>query len=158
MNGYIKNKSPMWRHAMKRSVGPGHTVSLDDIYDQYGEKHGIEKGMPFVEWLKQVKLRDADIWEIVYEEKKKKAMTASKVEADKVSKEVTDGLLPFVKKDLEVDEIVNFSVRKAREELPKITDLNLLKYAYKHVNQLANKDTLTRMIRKRVVELEVFKR
>jgi len=158
MNGYIKNKSPMWRHAMKRSVGPGHTVSLDEIYEQYGEKHSIEKGTPFVEWLKQVKLRDDSIWEIVYEEKKKKAIATNKLEADKVSKEVTDGLLPFVKKDLEVDEIVNLSVRKAREELPKINDLDLLKYAYQQANQLANKDTLVRMLRKRVQELEIFKR
>jgi len=58
MNGYVINKSGLWAHAMKRSVGPGQKVPLDDLYDQYGKKHGLTKGDEFVKWLRTGKLRD----------------------------------------------------------------------------------------------------
>jgi len=157
MNGYIKNKTPLWRHAMKREIGPGKTVTLDDIYEQYGEKHGLEKGKPFVEWLKQVKLKDTNIWQVVFEEKERKA--AKKAEELKTKSNVAEELVvPHVKKERTVDEIANLSVRAAREEIPKMTDLKLLKYAFQTANQLANKDTLCRILRKRISELELTKR
>lgn len=152
MNGYIKNKTPLWRHAMKREIGPGKTVLLDDLFEQYGEKHGLEKGASFVEWLKQVKLRDNKVWEVVYHDGKEKIMEAKKEE---VNKEL---VTPHVKKETEPDEVANFSVRTAREELSKIVDMKLLKYALSSAEQLANKDTLCRMLRKRVSELELSRR
>jgi len=162
MNGYIKNKTPIWRHAMKRQIGPGQTVSLDELYKQYGEKHGLEEGKPFVAWLKEIKLSNKEIWNVVYEEEapdsKPVQEKIEKVEEPKKVKVVNEMVAPHVKKVIEVDEIINFSVRKAREELPKINDLNLLKYALKNANQLANKDTLCIMLRKRIGELELSKR
>jgi len=152
MNGYIKNKTPVWRHAMKRQIGPGATVSLDELYAQYGEKHGLEEGEPFVAWIRNIKLIDKDTWQIVYGEE------SSETEPKEVEKEVAEMVVPYVKKEMEVDEVINFSVRAAREKLPKITNLNLLKYALKSANQLANKDTLCRMLRKRVGELELSRR
>jgi len=151
MNGYIKNKTPVWRHAMKRQIGPGASVSLDELYGQYGEKHGLEEGEPFVAWLRNIKLINKDIWQIVYGEE-------SLAEPEKAKEEAAEMVVPLVKKEIEVNEVVNFSVRAAREKLPKITNLNLLKYALKSANQLANKDTLCRMLRKRVGELELSRR
>lgn len=150
MNGYIKNKTNLWRHVMKRQVGPGQTVSLDELYEQYGEKHELEKGKPFVEWLRQVKLTDRSMWEVVYKEKSLKA------EPEKVKK-ANEAAMPLVKKEMEVDEVINLSVRTAREKLPKMTDINLLRYALKNANQLANKDTLCQMLRKRISELQLFR-
>lgn len=157
MKGYVRNKSPLWRHALKRSFGPGHTVDLDEIYKQYGEKHGLKKGSQFVDWLRHVKLKDEVVWEIVYNEKPSQQVEID-IQREKENINIRDGFSPLVKKDLTIEEITSLSVRKARERLPKITDLDLLKYAHKQVNQMANKDTLTRMIRKRIQELEVFKR
>ena len=62
MEGYVRNKSSVWRHAMKRSVGPGHKIALDELFEQYGGKHDLEEGQPFIEWLRQVKLRDNAVW------------------------------------------------------------------------------------------------
>ena len=152
MNGYVKNKTPLWRHAMKREIGPGKTVSLDDLFEQYGEKHGLEKGASFVEWLKQVKLRDNKVWEIIFNVDVKKAMEVKKEEDNK------ELVVPHVKKEREPDEVTNFSVRTAREQLPKMVDIKLLKYALSSAEQLANKDTLCRMLRKRIGELELSRR
>lgn len=152
MNGYVKNKTPLWRHAMKREIGPGKTVSLDDLFEQYGEKHGLEKGAVFVEWLTQVKLRDNKVWEIVFNKAKKKAAGAKKEEDNK------ELVTPHVKKEMEPDEVTNFSVRTAREKLPKMVDIKLLKYALSSAEQLADKDTLCRMLRKRIGELEISRR
>jgi len=113
MNGYIKNKTPVWRHAMKRQIGPGATVSLDELYAQYGEKHGLEEGEPFVAWIRNIKLIDKDTWQIVYGEE------SSETEPKEVEKEVAEMVVPYVKKEMEVDEVINFSVRAAREKLPK---------------------------------------
>jgi len=41
MKGYVKNKTTMWTHAMKRAIGPGGTVSLKELYKQYGKKHNL---------------------------------------------------------------------------------------------------------------------
>lgn len=151
MKGYIRNKTAVWHHAMKRSIGPGHQVELDDLYEQYGEKHDLKKGEPFVEWLSSVKLRNKEIWEIVYGEK------APEKEAKKDEK-AADLVVPFVKEELKVEDIVMMSVRKAREDLKKITDLKLLTYAYGEARQLANKDTLCIMMKRRMQELELTRR
>ena len=156
MNGYIKNKTSLWRHAMKREIGPGKIVGLDDLYEQYGKKHDLKKGKPFVEWLKEIKLKDTNVWQVVYNITEDK--TVDKDDKPDKFDAASELVVPYVKKEGTVDEITNLSVREAREELPKMTDLKLLKYALQTANQLANKDTLCRMIRKRVNELELTKR
>lgn len=157
MDGYVKNKTSLWRHAMKREIGPGKTVVLDELYEQYGEKHGLKKGKPFVEWLKHVKLKDGNVWQIVYN--KNNDNIDEKTEKLEVKSNVAKELVvPDVKEDQNVDKIANLSVRAAREELPKMTDLKILKYAFKIANQLANKDTLCRMLKNRISELELTKR
>ena len=162
MDGYIKNKTPMWSHAMKRNIGPGQEVSLDELYEQYGPKHDIEKGLPFVKWLRSIKLSDKNMWEIVYNEEKTKSQKVDKTE-DVKEKEADDSLetlaaVSFVKKGVEIDDVVNWSVRQARDELKKFTDLKMLKYSLGQANQLANKDTLCRMLRKKISELEMRRR
>ena len=162
MEGYVKNISPLWKHAMKRSIEPGREVPLDELYEQYGVKHGIEEGKPFADWLRQVKLKDTSIWEIRY----KGDMTApapvkeeapKKVEQQKPTTKKSQQS-PFVKSEAEVQEIVDLSVRQARESLPKMTNQKLLKYALHEASQLSNKDTLCRMLRKRITELELSRR
>lgn len=155
MNGYVKNKGVTWRHAMKRSVGPGHQIPLDELFEQYGPKHDLKEGEPFVEWLRNVKLRDTTTWEIVYKDSVEKDEKAEKTIKDKQASEM---VVPHVKKEMEVAEVVKMSVRTARVELKKITDIKLLKYALGEANQLANKDTLVRMLRKRIQELEITRR
>jgi len=155
MNGYVKNKSMSWCHAMKRSVGPGHQIPLDELFEQYGVKHGLDEGRPFVEWLRNIKLVDASVWEIVYNEN-----VAADAQAEKETKQrqANEMVVPLVKKGLEISDVVKMSVRTARVELKKITDIKLLKYALQEANQLAHKDSLVRMIRKRVQELEITRR
>jgi hypothetical protein len=162
MNGYVLNKSTSWRHAMKRSIGPGHKVPLDELYNQYGEKHALEKGAVFVEWLRQIKLKDSNIWDIVYKDE----ASDKKIEVvkDKKADELTSP--PMVKKELsvadvvgmEADDVIGMSVRKARTDLKKITDIKLLRYAYNEARQLANKDTLCIMLKRRIQELELTRR
>jgi hypothetical protein len=166
MNGYVRNKTVLWRHAMKRSVGPGHKIPLDELYTQYGEKHELEEGPLFVEWLRQIKLKDSSIWDVVYEEEttekeetiKKEETTKKKAEIVKDVKAENLTSPPVVIKELEVNDIVNMSVRKAREGLKKITDLKLLTYAYTEARQLSNKDTLCILLRKRIQVLEITRR
>jgi hypothetical protein len=158
MEGYVRNKSHIWRHAMKRAVAPNGKVQLDDLYKQYSIKHDIEEGKQFVEWLRQIKLRDESIWEIVYDE-------GTTVQEEKIDEGVEPPIVeekeeksdqpPFVSKEKEVDDIVGMTVRQARDELPKINDLKLLKYSLTHASQLSNKDTLCILMQKRIKELEL---
>jgi hypothetical protein len=155
MNGYVKNKSMSWRHAMKRSVGPGQEIPLDELFEQYGSKHDLEEGGPFVEWIRTVKLRDRGTWEVVFKDGTEKEEPQEEVVEEK---QKNDLVVPLVKKEMEVSDIVGMSVRTARTDLKKITNIKLLKYALNEANQLANKDTLVIMIRKRVQELEITRR
>jgi len=159
MDGYIKNKTSMWSHAMKRNIGPGQEVSLDELYEQYGPKHDIEEGLPFVKWLRSIKLSDKDMWEVVYNEEETKPRKVDKTKDVKVDDSLeTPAAVSFVKKGVEIDDVVNWSVRQARDELKKFTDLKMLKYSLGQANQLANKDTLCRMLRKKISELEMRRR
>lgn len=157
MEGFVKNKSADWAYAMKRSIRPGGEVPLSELYAQYGEKHGIESGEPFIDWLLNIKLKGKDQWKIIYdfgenappseECQKEPEISAVMTAADKIK------MRAF--KELTTDEVANLSVRKAREALPNIMDLQLLKYALAEARQLQDKDSLCRILDRRIKELEI---
>jgi hypothetical protein len=141
---------------MKRSIGPGAKVPLNELFEQYGAKHDLKEGQEFVQWLREVKLKDSKKWRIVLEEETSTTETKAISEETKKATPVMSGpSSPLVKKKTEVSDIVNLSVRKAREQLPRITDLNLLKYSLQEANQLAGKDSLCKIIRKRIKDLQI---
>lgn len=155
MNDYIINTSGSWKHAMKRAIGPGQKVELSELYAQYGVKHGIEEGKEFVEWLRNVKLKDKNSWKVVFnEEIEDVEEIVDEVEKEELKKS-SDSVAPIVKSKMDVSDIVGFTVREGRERVPKITDLNLLRYAYQEANQRSGKDSLCRIIRKRIKELQI---
>ena len=157
MNGYVMNMSTMWMHVMKRSVAPGKKIPLSELYEQYGKKHDIKEGDDFVEWLKTVKVKDTNMWKIVYGENQKETtddVVSELRENAQLAVETSDDMLPAANK-MAVKDVVMLSVRKGREILPKITDLKLLKYAFQEANQLSGKDSLCNIIRKRIKDLEL---
>lgn len=147
---------------MKRTVGPGAKIPLDDLYAQYGERHNLKKGKEFIQWLQDVKLRDRKNWRIFktddmpYEEE----VQEKKVETPTVETKKTrgDNVATIVTKEISVDEIVELSVRKAREIVPKIHDIQLLKYAENQANQRVGKDSLRIILMKRIEELKISSR
>jgi hypothetical protein len=157
MNGYVMNTSTIWTHAMKRAIGPGAKVPLDELFEQYGAKHDLKEGQEFVQWLRNVKLKDSKKWKVVLEDESTEAteVKAEKEESVKPANRVEAGPSPLVQKKLDVADIVGLSVRKARETLPKVTDLKLLKYSLQEANQLAGKDSLCKIIRKRIKDLQI---
>lgn len=168
MQGYVRNISRTWRHALKRSVAPGQKIDLDVLYAEYGEKHGIEEGQPFVDWIRNVKLKDAGTWEVSYRKPMDIPEDVSKEtknvvsDDDKTQKDEQenkpDNVAPFNVTKPDISYVVDLSVRKAKEELPKIMDVKLLRAALNITNTQAGKDTLTRMLRKRIKELELSSR
>lgn len=158
MKGYVMNTSTIWTHAMKRAIGPGAKIPLDELFEQYGAKHELEEGEEFVQWLRNVKLRDSKKWKVVLEDDSTPAIESkSEVGKDvtKPANRVESGPTPLVKKKMEVKDIVDLSVRKAREVLPNVNDLNLLKYSLQEANQLSGKDSLCKIIRKRIRDLQI---
>lgn len=156
MEGYIKSLSSTWRHIFKRAVSPGGTIPLEELYDTYGKKYNLKPNEEFVAWLKEVKLQsDADSWEI--------SLVSESVPAEKEKPKKDDGLKPVSKSEkattvvnkLSVEEIVGLPVRKAREVIPNITNLKLLKYALQEAKPRSNKDSLCRILEKRVKDLEI---
>lgn len=156
MNGYLINRGPMWLHAMKRAIGPGAKVPLTELYDQYGPKHELEKGQEFIEWLKNVKLRGSDNWHVE---------TGPDAEAEEVQEEkpaeIEERRIDITKinpKDMDIGEVVNLSVRQAREVIPHVVDLKLLKYSMSEAHPRPGKESLCRILRKRIRELETQRR
>jgi hypothetical protein len=148
---------------MKRSVGPGANIPLQDIYDQYGKKHNLKSKKEFITWLKEIKLRDRDKWRIFTEDATNTAdVVEAKTESSDVdvetSKSLGDNVAPVVAKDIEISDIVGLSVRKAREIIPTILDIQLLTYAEKEAKQLTGKDSLCIILRKRIQELSIGNR
>lgn len=155
MKGCIKNVSPGWAHAFKRAVGPGEEISLDSLYEQYGDKHNLGEGDEFIHWLRNVKLRDTSRWKIICEGP---ISDVAMVEEDITTDDVKEEEKRIVPKDMIIEDIVKLSVRRAREVLPRISDLRLLKYALNEAGPRAGKDSLCRLVRKRIRELETISR
>jgi len=151
MEGYVLNKSAMWLHAMKRAVAPGGKIPLDELYDQYGKKHELSKGDEFISWLRAVKLRDEEKWQIVLG--KDEVLTE-----DTTLKEVKIDIDKIKPKDLSIENVISLSVRKAREIIPKVTDVKLLKYSLSEARPRPGKDSLCRILKKRITELETQRR
>jgi hypothetical protein len=57
---------------------------------------------------------------------------------------------------MEMEDIVNLTVRKAREVIPEMSDLKTLRIALRDASKMANRDSLCRILRKRVQELEQY--
>lgn len=159
MKGYIMNTTSVWTHTMKRSVGPGAKIPLKELYEQYGIKHNLTEGKEFVEWLRTVKLKDSKKWRIVVEDEvvNVEGVTEAKDVIDEPQNLIknVDIVAPMVESKLTVADVVGLPVRKAREVIPKVNDLNLLKYAFQEANQLSGKDSLCKIIRKRIREIQI---
>lgn len=165
MNGYVKNISRFPMYALKRHFLAGTRVPLEDLYTQYGEKHGLKPNEEFVDWLRNVKLKDTTVWEIEYGDlETEEAPEENKIKVTGKITETSDKKINLptkaepmkaaqVKGELTYEDVAGFSVRKAREEVPKIKDIKLLKYALNVANQRPNKETLCRILRKRIEEM-----
>ena len=119
---------------MKRAIGPGQKVELSELYNQYGVKHGLTEGREFVEWLRNVKLKDTNKWKVVYNEDTGIQENISEQEVkDELVKEkpkATENVSPMVKTKLSVEDglrILGFAlaVGKASKEERTITISNL---------------------------------
>ena len=62
---------------------------------------------------------------------------------------------PHNTKDMQIKDVIGLSVRRARDVVPHIMDLKLLQYAEKEASQLTGKDSLCRILRKRIKELQI---
>ena len=168
MKGYVKNISRFPMYALKRHFLAGTRVPIESLYEQYGEKHGLKPGEEFVQWLRNVKLKDTTVWEINFEDGAVKAEEKPEENKIKITGKITETSdkkidlpkraepmkAPQVKGELTHEDVAGFSVRKAREEVPKIKDIKLLKYALNVANQRPNKETLCRILRKRIEEMQ----
>jgi hypothetical protein len=172
MKGYVRNISVRPVYALKRHILPGKSVELNVLYKEYGEKHGIEEGQPFVDWLRKIKLPNEEIWDIQMvedlEEENKVTVTAKITQivdgADDQKEQKKEGLSNQdkvnsggvqMKKEWEVEEVVDLTVKQAREEIPKIKDRKILSYALTVARQRPNKETICRILEKRLNEVKV---
>lgn len=149
--GYLKNKYHLGGHIMKRYVAPNGQVPLEELYKQYGPKHGLPRDESFIVWLREVKLKDSDRWVVVDEDD---LVETNKLLAEEKKLVEEDATLDKKPSDLQVSELAELSVRKARAALPQIADQRILKYALKEASQRPNKDSLCNLIRKRLSELQ----
>ncbi len=173
MEGYIENKMHTWTHALKRTIGPGVKISLDEIYEQYGSKHSLAEGEEFVDWLRNVKLSDTSRWNIIYDAEKSTEIDSESnadegvkektaVETVKGSSRYEHGVVPPVQtsdsvKEMSIADVVELSVRKARDIIPGIMDIKLLKYSLQEANSRTGKDSLCLILRRRIKDLELHR-
>ena len=156
MEGYIKSLSTGWRHIFKRAVRPGGQIPLEELYETYGKKYDLKEGDEFVSWLKDVKLKGlTDTWTVILLNDEAPEELVAEVEVKEEEDDDSGFNHAAVIKNMTVEDIVLLSVRKAREVIPKITDLKLLKYALQEANPRAGKDSLCRILDKRIKEVNI---
>ncbi len=153
MEGFVRSRMTTWMHIFKMSVRPGGEIPLDTLYDIYGTKYDI-KETDFVQWLKDVKLKDSNKWTIVEHDSEATSgvMSLATALGDEATFE-TNAKGEVVARQVSVGDVVSLSVRKARDLIPKIMDVNLLKYALNEARPRPNKESLCRILEKRISEL-----
>lgn len=113
MKGYVMNKTNTWIHAMKRSIGPGEKVELDELYLQYGVKYSLAEGNEFLQWLKDIKLKDSEKWRIVFEEGSE-VVNVEKSDVNTSQSEITDTAI-----NTDDNKTVDSDLSKREEEVDK---------------------------------------
>ena len=123
MNGFVRSRRPAGVYCMKRHISPGQEISLDDLFEQYGTAHSISEGPEFVKWLRTVKLRRRDIWEIMYNNESivsgnEPFKLPKKVKPVEVKEEVRESGKVNLEGDIVVEssEEINFSFPSKRKE------------------------------------------
>ncbi|MBV5346631.1 hypothetical protein JZU46_00140 [bacterium] len=153
MEGYIKSKKTSWIHIFKMSVRPGGKIPLQDLYDQYGAKNNLEEA-DFVTWLKEVKLSGRlDDWQIVEEDSTYESTVTIKEKSETEFTTNTKG--EVVARKMSIEDIIALPVRRARELIPTIMDEKLLKYALQSAKPKAGKESLCRILEKRLSEMRI---
>jgi hypothetical protein len=157
MKGYIKSCMTGWMHIFKMSVKPGGIIPLSDLYEMYGKKHNIAE-KDFVDWLKNVKLYGkTDSWLFVEEEDfsdvKIVPTAVDSLETKPNYETNTKGEIVVSK--MSVQEVMGLPVRKAREIIPTVQDIKLLKFALRECKPLPGKESLCRILDKRIMELSM---
>jgi len=161
MKGYVINKSRTWAHIMKRSVQPGKKIPLNELYAQYGKKYNLKEGIEFVNWIREIKLRNDSRWGVIFEEEVVNKEEVVITPPNNDSKPLEGNFdIPSVKpaiakKDITIEEIVGWSVRKARERILDVKDVKVLTYALKEAGQKPQKEVLCRLLKKRIQELDL---
>ena len=151
MEGYLRNKFHIGSHIMKRYIEPNGKVPLEELYVQYGDKYNLKRGEDFIFWLREVKLKDKDKWEVVEKDEVEEVKVKKSNSTQEESEDDTTLNKPI--KQLTVEDIVELSVRKARLAMPKISNVKLLKVAFKEASQRPNKKYICDILNKRILEL-----
>jgi len=153
MEGYIKSKKTSWVHIFKMSIRPGGEVPLQELYDMYGKKHNIEE-KDFVTWLKNVKLKGKlDQWQIVEQDSDYVSEVVSPKSEDVKYETNTKG--DVVARKMTIEDVIALPVRKARDIIPTIMDEKLLKYSLQAAKPKPGKESLCRILEKRIGELRL---
>lgn len=153
MPGYVRNRDFVGLHVMKRYVEPNGKIPLEELYEQYGKKYNLTRGEDFILWLKEVKLKDKARWEVVLEDAPEVATKLPK-KAGKLSQDgEEDTTIHKPIKDIDVSDILDLSVRQARLVVPKISNVKLLKIAFKEASQRPNKKYVCDILNKRINEM-----
>lgn len=154
MKGYIQSRMTSYMHIFKMSVRPGEKIPLETLYDMYGKKHHIAEE-DFVKWLKDVKLKgQQDKWSVVETDAdyvSEATEPVKEIHKDKIYETNTKG--EVVASKMSVEDVIALPVRRAREVVPTIMDSKLLKYALTEARPRPNKESLCRILEKRIGEL-----
>ena len=154
MKGYLMSKAKTWKHIFKMNIRPGGKVSLDELYEVYGKKYDIAEDN-FIEWLKAVKLKGKlEEWLIVPESEDLSDVSQETTIIKEGSFE-TNTRGEIVASKMSVKDIMDLPVRKAREVIPTIMDAKLLKFALRELKPLPNKESLCRILDRRIAELSM---
>ncbi len=150
INGYVINNLGRGKHIFKQSVFPGMKVPLDKLYEQYSVSYGGEFNLDFLKWLEKTKIPKGSGFDIVVEDIK------TEVEVKPVTEEVTLGVRPqkVHPTNLTAKQISDLKIKdKPKIVLQEVMSVHKLRRAYTLCKNRPGKETLSRLVRERMVEL-----
>jgi len=170
VKGYIVNNTGRSKHIFKKTVYPGQTVSIERAYNMVGSK--VPEGNSFIEWLEEYL---PEGWEVnvVKQEMSdatggrmyKETLTAIPVveEAKEEASEKTVSDAPSLEystpraiSKMSARDIYNLRIKdNPRRLLKNINSIHKLRRALSLCKNDSRKETLSRLIKGRIKELNV---
>lgn len=149
VKGFVINNCGRGKHIFKKSISPGMSIPLQELYDLYSKPYGGSFDVDFLEWLEKTKIPKGSGFDIVIEDIK------NEVEVKPVPQEVPVVRAPKVHPtNLTALQISNLKIKDGPKKiLQEVMSVHKLRRAYTFCKGRAGKETLARFIKVRMTEL-----
>jgi len=154
IKGTVRNESGRAKHKFKKNILPGQEVPLSYLYKLYKNKYCGKFDLEFIDWLKENKVKEGSGFTVIIEKivEEDTSNEESKPQGELVEvSSVANKIHPL---KLTSRQIAELKIKdEPKKIIPQIMSIHKLRRALTMCKDRPGKETLTKLIRERITEL-----